>query len=117
MKEVLLYTMAFLYVLAGSYHFVRPKFYRRIMPPWIPWHMPVIYISGITEIVFGLLLLPVITRNYAAWGIIILLILIFPANIQMALNFYRKKNPYLWISILRLPLQPVLIWWAWQYTA
>lgn len=116
MKEISLYVMAVLYIIAGSYHFINTRFYKRMMPPWVPWHMPIVYISGAFEIILGVLLIPVMTRTYAAWGIIILLILIFPANIQMMLNFYRKKNPYLWISVLRLPLQPVLIWWAWQYT-
>ena len=116
MKEISLYVMAVLYIIAGSYHFINTRFYSRMMPPWVPWHMPIVYVSGAFEIILGVLLIPVMTRTYAAWGIIILLILIFPANIQMTLNFYRKKNPYLWISVLRLPLQPVLIWWAWQYT-
>jgi len=56
------------------------------------------------------------TRITAAWLIIILLIVIFPANIQMAINWSKNKNPKLWIAILRLPFQLVLIWWAWQYT-
>jgi uncharacterized membrane protein len=117
MKDALLYLMILLYILAGSYHFIRPTFYKRIMPPWIPWHMPIVYISGVCEIVLAILLFPMATRVFAAWGIIILLILIFPANIRMMLNFRRRKNPYLWITILRLPLQLVLVWWAWQYTA
>ncbi len=116
MREVFFYIMTVAYVIAGSYHFVNPRFYRRMMPPWIPLHTPIVFISGVVEIVLAILLLPSITRVYAAWGIIILLILIFPANIQMMLNFYRKHNPYLWITILRLPLQPLLIWWAWLYT-
>lgn len=116
MKEAFLYIMIAVYIIAGYYHFINPKFYRRMMPPWIPGHMPVVYGSGIVEIILAVLLIPTVTRIYAAWGIVILLILIFPANIQMMLNFYRKKNPYLWITILRLPLQPVLIWWAWLYT-
>ncbi len=116
MNIFFLYTMVILYIIAGCYHFINPKFYRRMMPRWIPWHMPIVYASGIIEIVLAVLLLQTATRVYAAWGIVIFLILIFPANIQMMINFYRKRNPYLWITILRLPLQPVLIWWAWLYT-
>lgn len=116
MKLILLYLMALLYVAAGVYHFVRPKFYMKIMPPWLPWHLELVYVSGAIEIILGLLLLPVATRSLAAWGIIILLIAVFPANIQMAINYWHKNNPYLWIAILRLPLQFLLIWWAWQYT-
>jgi uncharacterized membrane protein len=117
MNETLLYAMASLFIAAGAYHFVRPKFYLRIMPRRIPWHKLIVNVSGACEIILGILLLPAVTRSFAAWGIIILLILVFPANIQMALNFHRKKNPYLWIAILRLPLQFVLIGWAFQYTA
>ena len=57
MKEISLYIMAVLYILAGANHFVKPKFYLRIMPPYIPWHKAMIYISGAAEIFLGLLLL------------------------------------------------------------
>jgi uncharacterized membrane protein len=60
-------------------------------------------------------LIPDATRSIAAWLIIALLIAIFPANIQMSINFKRKNNPYFWITIVRLPLQLLLIWWAWLY--
>jgi uncharacterized membrane protein len=86
------------------------------MPPWLPWHLAIVYVSGICEIILGALLLFEETRSLAAWGIIGLLIIIFPANIQMMLNYRRKRHPLLWITILRLPLQVVLIAWAWQYT-
>lgn len=107
--------MAALYVAAGAYHFINPGFYKKIMPPYLPWHYPLIYISGICEIVFGIFLLPLATRRLAAWGIIILLIAVFPANIQMMLNYKAEHDPDLWIAIVRLPLQPLLIWWAWQF--
>jgi uncharacterized membrane protein len=116
MKIVFLYVMALAYIAAGVYHFVAPGFYKKIMPPYLPYHMELIYASGVFEIVLGLLLLPASTRVYAAWGVIVLLIAIFPANIQMAVNFYQRKNPYLWVAILRLPLQILLIWWAYIYT-
>ena len=64
----------------------------------------------------GILLSPILTRRTAAWGIIILLIMIFPANIYMMMNYLNEKNPGLWITILRLPLQFVLIWWAYTFT-
>ena len=108
--------MALAYLAAGIYHFVAPGFYKKIMPAYLPYHMELIYVSGVFEILLGLLLLPASTRVYAAWGVIALLIAIFPANIQMAVTFYQRKNPYLWIAILRLPLQFLLIWWAYIYT-
>ena len=86
------------------------------MPPWLPWHAQLVFISGVAEIVLGLLLIPLATRTWAAWGIIALLIAVFPANIQMAINYWNKQSPYLWIALVRLPLQFLLIYWAWIYT-
>lgn len=108
--------MSLLYIAAGINHFVRPGMYKRIMPAYLPWHLELVYISGACEILFGLLLLPVATRPTAAWLIIGLLLAVFPANIQMAVNYARASSPWLWIALLRLPLQLVLIWWAWCYT-
>ena len=108
--------MSLFYLFAGIMHFVRPQVYLKIMPAYLPFHLPLIYISGILEIAAGLLLLHPLTRSYGAWLTIIVLVVVFPANIQMLLDFYQKQNPYLWIAILRLPLQLVLIWWAWLYT-
>ncbi len=116
MKLILLYVMAVLYVAAGIYHFINPRFYQKIMPTYLPWHIPLVYISGVCEIIFALLLIPESTRVIAAWLIIILLIAVFPANIQMAVSFWQKQRPTLWIALVRLPLQLVLIWWAWIYT-
>lgn len=115
-KTVLLYLMALLYITAGINHFIHPAFYLKIMPPYIPYHGLMVAASGVAEIVFGLLLIPPTTRRVGAWLIILLLIAIFPANLQMAMDFYRENNPALWIAVLRLPLQLVLIGWAWWYT-
>lgn len=108
--------MAVLYAAAGINHFINPDFYKKIMPPYLPWHYTLIYISGVCEIVLGALLLPERTRPWAAWGIIALLVAVFPANVQMLLDYQRDQHPYLWIAMLRLPLQLLLIWWAFQYT-
>lgn len=116
MKTILLYVMALLYIAAGIYHFVNPRMYMRIMPTYLPFHLPLVYISGVCEIAFALLLIPESTRPVGAGLIIALLIAVFPANIQMAVTFYQKQNPSLWIAIARLPLQLVLICWAWIYT-
>ena len=108
--------MSVFYVGAGLNHFWHPKFYLIIMPPWLPWHNVLVVISGVCEILFGLLLLFSLTRRLAAWGIILLLIAVFPANIQMMLSYWNESNPKLWISIVRLPLQIILIWWAYSFT-
>lgn len=97
-------------------HFVRPSFYLAIMPPYLPAHYELVLFSGICELVLGLLLLFPVTGRIAAWGIVLLLIAIFPANIQMAVDYYHEHKPGLWITLVRLPLQPLLIYWAWTYT-
>jgi uncharacterized membrane protein len=116
MKKYSLYTMVVLYVIAGINHFINPEFYLKIMPAYIPYHLFMVYLSGVFEIVFALLLIPQQTRRIGAWLIILLLIAIFPANIQMAIDWNNENNPNFWIAIVRLPLQLILIWWAWIYT-
>ena len=108
--------MGLLYVAAGINHFVHPDFYLAIMPPWLPAREFLVFLSGMAELILGLLLFIPKTSRMAARGIILLLIAVFPANIQMMLDYLAENNPLLWLAILRLPLQGVLIWWAWQYT-
>lgn len=108
--------MGAFFVFAGIMHFVKPKMYLRMMPPYIPWPSFMVYASGVAEFLLGLALFYEPIRNYAAWGIIALLIAIFPANIQMLIEYKKFKPIPRWGLILRLPLQAVLIWWAYQYT-
>ena len=86
------------------------------MPAWLPLHLELVYVSGFFEILFGLLLLFAVAKRFAAFGIIIMLIAIFPANIQIAVNYASDNNKWLWIALLRLPLQIVLILWAYRFT-
>ncbi|MFM7143737.1 MAG: DoxX family protein, partial [Alphaproteobacteria bacterium] len=74
-----LWLMAAFYVFAGVMHFVRPEFYLPMMPTWLPAHRELILLSGAAEILLGLLLLPEATRRLAAWGVVLLLIAVFPA--------------------------------------
>ncbi len=90
--------------------------YVKIIPPWLPNPVMLNYMSGACEIIFALMLIPETTRPVAAWLIIALLVAVFPANIQMSIIFRKRKNPYFWVTVIRLPLQLLLIWWAWQYT-
>ncbi|MFD2572592.1 DoxX family protein [Spirosoma soli] len=115
MNNLSLYIQAFVYVAAGINHFINPKMYLAIMPPYIPSHSLMVTLSGIAEVVLGLGLLFPATRAISAWGIIVLLIAVFPANIYMATSSRFKKMPA-WLRWARLPLQGVLIWWAYQYT-
>ncbi len=116
MKKISLVAIITVYILAGINHFIHPEFYRKIMPPSLPYHDHLIYISGLFEIIFAILLIFKNTRNLAAWGIIALLIAIFPANIQMLINYIHQHHPATWLAIVRLPLQLLLIWWAYTFT-
>lgn len=107
--------LAVIMVGAGVIHFVNPQIYVSIMPKYLPWHLALVYISGFLEILFGGGLLTGFSR-VAAWGLIALLIAVFPANLNMALHpelAPQIPSVFLWF---RLPLQAVLIWWAWQFT-
>lgn len=115
-ETIMLYVMAALYILAGLNHFINPKMYGRIMPPYIPYKRAMVFWSGVAEVILGMGLLFPLTQKIAAWGIIALLIAVFPANIEMARTKKARMNVPLWLVILRLPLQFVLIWWAWLYS-
>lgn len=106
---------AVFYIAAGVNHFINEAFYLKIMPPYLPWHSELVAISGFAEIVLGLGLLVGRTRRCAAYGIIALLIAVFPANIYAFQNQHLLPAPG-WAHLLRLPLQGVLIAWAWSYT-
>ncbi len=110
-KTVLLVLMSAFYVGAGVMHFVRPKFFVEMMPPQLPWPGALVAISGAAEIVLGFGLLVPATRVYAAWGIIALLVAVFPANIHAAIAEIPGRGGY-----GRLPVQALLIAWAWWYT-
>lgn len=116
MKIILLYLMIVLYCIAGINHFVNPDTYLKIMPKWLGWHKELNNISGVCEIAFALMLTSEKTRQTGAWCIIILLVAVFPANIQMLMNYLNESRPNLWLAVLRLPLQGLLIWWAHVYT-
>lgn len=111
----LIWIMGVFYILAGINHMIRPDFYMAIMPPWLPWHYPLVILSGVAEIICGVLFLIRRTRKLGAILIILLLIAVFPANIQMAVNYINNSNPYLFFALMRLPLQLVLIAWAASY--
>ena len=116
LKIIMKYLLCVFFVVAGLNHFINPAFYLKAMPPYLPWPLFLVYLSGFFEVALGVLLLaPALTR-IAAWGLVALLIAVFPANIQMAINpeLYPDISPLaLW---LRLPLQAVFIAWAYWHT-
>jgi uncharacterized membrane protein len=105
------------FVLAGVMHFLRPRWYMRIMPPWVPRHRELVYASGVAEIAGGLATMHPATRRAGSAISIATLLAVFPANAQMALNAEGFDDvpggeATLWA---RLPLQAVFI--AWAYAA
>jgi len=120
-KRPLLYVMGPLYVVAGVLHFVVPGLYAQIIPPILPAPLALVYLSGVAEIAVGVGLLIPRTRRYAAWATIALLVAIFPANVYMATSMVAIEglgggDPSSTARWLRLPLQGVLILWAYWYT-
>ncbi len=111
-----LYIMAFLYIVAGINHFRVPVLYQKIIPTYLPNPSLLNILCGIIEIVLGIsLLIPAISQ-LAAWGIILLLLAVFPTHIFMLTNPKASMGLPKWVLYLRLPLQVLLIFWAYSYT-
>ena len=107
--------MGILILLAGVMHFVNPGFFNDIVPPWLPpnesfWT----YASGVAEIIIGVMLLQSTTRRRGALAAIWLFILVYPANLYMTWDWRDREVSDQVVSWLRLPLQVVIIWWAWR---
>jgi uncharacterized membrane protein len=115
-KTISKYLLAIFMIGAGTMHFVNPDFFLKIMPPYLPFHKELVLASGMCEILLGVLLLIPQCSQLAAWGIIALLIAVFPANIYLYQNQeILPASPV--IHLLRLPLQAVLILWAFWHTS
>jgi uncharacterized membrane protein len=108
------WTFSALFVVAGISHFVSTDLFVKIMPPDLPYHRPLVLLSGAIEIVLGVLFLIPKTSRIAACGLIVLLIAVFPANIYMYQHqeLFPLPPPVL---LLRLPMQGLLVLWAYMY--
>jgi len=116
LRAAALVALGLLFIAAGANHFLNPGFYLRIMPPWLPAHRELVALSGALEILGGVAVFVAPARPWAGWGLILLLVAVFPANLHMALNpelFPELSRGALWA---RLPLQGALIIWAWWAT-
>ena len=108
------------YLAAGLNHFRIPAFYIAIIPPYLPHPEIFNAIAGCCEIGFAILLIFAKTREFAAWGIVFMLIAFIPVHMEMVRNVPYRLNgstvsPIIaWIRLL--VIQPLLIWWAWWYT-
>lgn len=101
---------------AGVYHFVNPMMYVRMMPDYLPLHLELVYLSGAIEIALAILFFIPRFHRLAAWGMIGLMVAVFPAHIHMYMHPDRYPEiPHIAL-MLRIPMQGVLIWWAWLYT-
>jgi len=110
-KSITIYSLSILYVVVGLKHFTHLDFFLIIVPPYLPYPELLVYVSGFFEILFGVLLIPKKTRKYAALGLILLLIAVFPANIhlfnsEIAQNSYGISRHF---ALIRLPFQIPLI--------
>ncbi len=117
MRLASLILMALFYTAAGINHFANTQFYLRMMPPYLPLHLELVYLSGAVEICLGIALLIRRCRQMAAWGIIALLVAIYPANIHMALNAHLFPEFSSLGLYLRLPVQLLFIAWAYWHTS
>lgn len=117
MKQISLVLIGVGFIAAGVLHFVRPQLYVRIVPPFLPFPLALVYVSGVAEILGGAGVLVPSLRAWAGLGLIALLIAVFPANLYMALapaGAGLGIAPFwLWV---RLPLQLVLMVWVWWAT-
>ncbi len=108
--------MGLVYVAAGVNHFLSTRMYEGIMPDYLPAHHELVVLSGLAEIAGGVGVLVPQTRRAAAWGLVALLVAVMPANVWMVQHPERFGGIPVWALWVRLPLQGVLVWWAWRYT-
>jgi uncharacterized membrane protein len=119
-KAGMMWLLAVAFVAAGANHFVQAERYVRIVPAYLPWPDGLVWVSGVFEVLGGVGLLVPRLRVAAAWGLIALLVAVFPANVYMALNpeVGAELFPALpaWAWWARLPFQGVFIAWAYWFT-
>ncbi|NEP63727.1 MAG: DoxX family membrane protein [Symploca sp. SIO2G7] len=117
-RETLKGVLAVCMIVAGIFHFVTPQPFIKIVPNFLPYPAAIVYISGIIEILLGIGLLVPLTRQLSAWGLVALLIAVYPANLNMAFNHIHIDGvpDGWWFQAIRLPFQFVLVAWAYWYT-
>ena len=108
--------LAAFFIGAGVNHFVIPGVYKRIVPPGLGDPETLVRVSGVAEVAGGVGVLLPRTRRLAGFGLIALLAAVFPANLHMARNPEKFEKIPAWALYARLPLQPLMMWWAWRAT-
>mgnify|MGYP001168977707 CR=1 FL=1 len=115
-KNISIIIMACFYIFVGFHHFINPQWYVQIVPPPLPFKLVLVYVSGFFEIFFGFLLFYKSKRVLAGWGLILLLVAVYPANIYLALTNGAAMNTTPFIAWARLPFQFVFIGLAYWHT-
>lgn len=115
-KKLVLFGLAAFFINVGVDHFVNPDFYLNIMPPSFPLHAEAVYISGFFEVVGGIFLLIPRLRKIAGWGLVALLIAVYPANIYMAITPQAFPDIPVTLLYVRLAFQFVFFYWAYSVT-
>jgi uncharacterized membrane protein len=109
--------LAVFFIGSGVNHFVMPGAYRQIVPPRLRGDAKrLVEVSGVAEVAGGVGVLLPWTRRSAGLGLIALLAAVFPANLHMARAPERFQKIPRWALYGRLPLQPLMMWWAWRAT-
>ena len=116
LRKIILFGLAIFFIFFGIDHFINPDFYLSIMPPAFPLHKEAVYISGFFEILGGLGVLISRFRKIAGWGLIVLLVTVYPANIYMALTPEAFPNISIELLYFRLALQFLFFYWAYVVT-
>ena len=108
-------TMACMYIFAGLMHFIKPKAYIKVMPDYFKHKDFLVYFSGVAEIVLGIALFFELIKDFAIYGIVLMLLIFLTVHINMLKGKREAMGIPKIILILRLPLQFLLIWWALYY--
>lgn len=115
-KKLVLLGLSAFFINVGIDHFINPDFYLSIMPPAFPLHLEAVYISGLFEVLGGLGVLIPRFRKFSGWGLIALLIAVYPANIYMALTPEAFPDVPLSALYIRLVFQFIFFYWAYLVT-
>jgi len=106
--------LALLMTAAGATHFLKTAFYVKIVPDFLPFPRALVYLSGVAAIGIGFSMIPKRTRNFAVYGAIAYFVAVFPANLYMAFHPEIFPSIPVWAAWARLPLQALLIYWAYR---
>ena len=113
MPRAQLLIIALFFLAGGIAHFVYTDFFIQAMPEYLSHHEELVFISGVFEILGAVGILIPQTRLWAAYGLIALIIAVYPANINMALHPENYENLSELLLYIRLPFQFLFIWFVW----